>query len=83
MMNEVHIPLREYLDEKDESLRRWMVEKFATKDDVGLLRLDVSALTHRDVRESRKVAATWGGAGTAIGAAVVTVLAYFGIRPQQ
>lgn len=83
MDSDVRIPLREYLEEKDESLREWMRATFATKDDVGLLRLDVSALIHRDVRESRRVAATWGGAGTMIGGALVAVLAYFGIRPQQ
>lgn len=43
----------------------------------------VGVLEDRDVRQSSKVAAAWGGAGTAIGAALVAVLAYFGIRPQQ
>lgn len=81
-MNDVHIPLREYLEEKDENLRRWMAATFATKDDLGLLRLDVTAL-NRDARESRKVAATWAGAGTTVGAALVMVLSYFGVKPQQ
>jgi hypothetical protein len=82
-MNEIRVPLRDYLDDKDRDLRRWMAATFATKDDLANVRSDVRVLTERDVRESRKVAAAWGGAGTMIGGALVAVLAYFGIKPQQ
>lgn len=43
----------------------------------------VGVLEDRDVRQASKIAAAWGGAGTAIGAVVVAVLAYFGVRPGQ
>ena len=82
-MMEVRVPLRDYLDDKDRDLRRWMSATFSTKDDLAIVRSDVRALTERDVRESRRAAATWGGAGTAVGAAVVAVLAYFGIKPHS
>ena len=83
MDSEVHIPLRDYLDDKDRDLRRWMSATFATKDDLASVRSDVRVMNERDASESRKVAATWGGAGTMLGAAIVAVLAFFGIRPQN
>jgi hypothetical protein len=38
---------------------------------------------HSNVRaEDDRRAAKWGGIGTAIGGAIVAILAYFGVRPQ-
>ena len=73
-MNDVHIPLREYLADQERSRREWMSATFATKDDLAPLRAEVSSI-------KGKAQMTWGAAGTFVGGLIVGVASFFGIKP--
>lgn len=79
--DDLRIPLRDYLDDKFSEQRDWMAATFATKDDLAVIRQDVAVLNARDVNSSRKAAGAWGAAGTFVGGAILSVLAYFGVGP--
>lgn len=72
-MSEIRIKLRDYLEDQERARRDWMAATFATKDDLGTLRQEVAGL-----RGQRQAA--WGAAGTFVGAVIVGLLSFLGIR---
>lgn len=72
---EVHVPLREYLEEKFNGL--------PTKDEVAAIALKVVVIETQiaAIQNAGPKAATWGAAGTFVGGLVVGILSFLGIKP--